>query len=270
MADVHPIEHDATRRELREIAERHGMLSYRLLADVLDVQAAARQGLVKEYRRILDEARALAGTLGLGQAGLAAERFEAGLACMTGDYRRAAERYRSVADVLQRHDGVRPEGFVAEALFAVHLGEGRLADIVDVVRARYRTMPDMWGPPLACCLAAAGEHAEARAVLTAVSRSPFDPRWRLSRSTALARAGVMLEDDTRAPILYSALLPYRDQIAGAASGFPHEPIAYTLATLAVQLGKPDDAEHHLALARDIADRCTNVTWLTRIDATLPR
>jgi hypothetical protein len=80
----------------------------------------------------------------------------------------------------------------------------------------------------------------------------------------------MLEDDTRAPILYSALLPYRDQIAGAASGFPHEPIAYTLATLALQLGKPDDAEHHLALARDIADRCTNVTWLTRIDATLPR
>ncbi len=272
VAEFHASERRWIRVQLRDVAERHGLSSYQLYAHFLDFETAAVRGDVQEARRALDAATALASKLQVTSVSAVLKHYEGGLAAMTGDYARAADIYREVSDLLRGPEPGNPrDDILAGGLFSLRLAQGRLAEIVDLVRGRYETVArEVWVCEYACCLAAAGQDAQARAVLAAGPLTPSLARYRLMGWVACARAAVMLGDEERVAAMYQVLLPFRDQIAGAALGFPFEPVAHTLGALALSLNDVDHARDHLARALGIATRCGNSLWIDLINADLAR
>ena len=84
-------------------------------------------------------------------------------------------------------------------------------------------------------------------------------------ATLRAGAVIALRRRDLAEDLYAALLPLRDQLAGAAStSLAMRPVAHTLAELAHLLGRPTAAEEYLAEAITVAERWHAPVW--RADA----
>jgi hypothetical protein len=81
---------------------------------------------------------------------------------------------------------------------------------------------------------------------------------------------VRLDDGERAAELYQLLLPFRDQIAGAAACHPLEPVAHALGAIALRSNNTETARDHLLRALELAQDCRNEVWIDRIRADLAR
>ncbi len=262
----------AIRQELSDVAERHDLLSFQLVVAHFDVQAAVTSGDVQPARRALDESIVLANKLELRWVNVVLNEYEGCLASMTGDLERAETIYRATVDLMRQSDpdSAAADITLAEALFTLRFAQGRLGEIVDVVRVAYQATPQLFAASLACCLAAAGEEAKASEVFAAGPPTPDDTHFRVSRWVIGARAALMLGDDLGAAEMYERLLPNEHRVSGADRGYPLEPVAHTLGALALNMNNTDAARRHLERALDIATRCRNATWIDRIQADLAR
>jgi DNA-binding SARP family transcriptional activator len=270
--ELDPVEYESIGVELRELAERHHVTNYLLQADLVDLRSRVVRGDVTEAARRLDEGKILASKLELTWASLILTLYDGCLASMTGNLSAAETIYGTVAEDVRRFDPLSSlaDYVVTETMLSLSLAQGRLADVVEVVRAQYEAMPWLWASAFACCLAAVGDETQARTVLAAGPLTPADRTYRLSRWVLGARAAAMVGDNDLGREMYRTLLPYQDKIAGAAKGYPLEPVAHTLGAVALMLNDVDQARHHLVRALELARGCHNDLWIARIQDDLAR
>jgi DNA-binding SARP family transcriptional activator len=265
-ADVHPLEREALRIELAELAERHDLVVFRLLAHILAVQSANVRLAWDEARAQAERARQMAIAYQVGQALVVATSIDAMHAHVAGDLVRAEELYRQAYEDQARMGGVDARSQLFLGRLTLRATEGRLPEMTDELRWLFANGVSAVGDPLALALAEQGELDEARAVLAGLPPRPIDYLWQLfltTRALAVALAG----DRDRAAELYPTLLPYRGQVAGAGTtGYVFTPVARALGHLAAVLDRPADARRHFTEAAEVARRCGSAPWLAQVDA----
>jgi hypothetical protein len=119
---------------------------------------------------------------------------------------------------------------------------------------------------VALALSEAGRPDEARtllepAVASGFTDAPHDLTW-LSVACIYAHVAAGLEDPAVAAVLYRALEPFSEQVAFPAFGV-WGPVGLYLGSLAIVLGDPAGAEHHLQQAARIAIRAGAPIWEAR-------
>ena len=119
---------------------------------------------------------------------------------------------------------------------------------------------------LALALVEAGRREEARrlleqAVASSFPDTPHDITW-LTVACIYAHVAAGLEDPAAAAVLYRALEPFSEQVAFPAFGV-WGPVGLYLGSLALVLGDPAGAEHHLQQAARIAIRAGAPIWEAR-------
>jgi hypothetical protein len=119
---------------------------------------------------------------------------------------------------------------------------------------------------LALALVEAGRREEARrlleqAIASSFPDTPHDIAW-LTVACIYAHVAASLEDPAAAAVLYRALDPFGEQVAFPAFGV-WGPVGLYLGSLALVLGDPAGAEHHLQQAARIAMRAGAPIWEAR-------
>jgi tetratricopeptide (TPR) repeat protein len=157
--------------------------------------------------------------------------------------------------------------FTAILMLAARIAQGRLTEIVDAVRsfaAEYTDFP-IWRAGLAFVLAQIGEIAEASEVIEGLlaSGDPFskDYMWLLGHwylGSALSIAGAR----DAAEQAYRELLPFSSRLA-ANNTITLGTISSLLGSLAVRLGRGEDAHRHFEDALEIENRIGAVMWRPR-------
>ncbi len=271
LADVTPHDWDRVVTELGEVAERHRLVVFELLAHVLQVRSACvRLDLDAAHRHHVVAAR-MARTYQLRQAIVVTTAIAAMLAHLGGDLDAAEERYREAHTLQVRADAVDADEQLVFALITVRYTQGRLGELVDQLQHLYASRVPAAGDALALALIELGRRAEAVEVLTR-PRAPIavDFLWLIFmtiRGLAVAEVG----DAATAAGVYAELLPYAGQVAGGGtSGFVLTPVARALGRLAHALGRTDDARGHFEQARAVARRCGSAPWLAQVDADVAR
>ena len=131
---------------------------------------------------------------------------------------------------------------------------GELLDLVFQVHDLYPTLRQSAAAIEAALLAELGLGQECQAVLQLAEPSalPRDPFWTFA-AQCLARAYWRIGDAPRAEELGRLMLPYADHFAGIAT-IGLGPLRVGLALCAATTGRYDEAEAHLDIAAEIADR----------------
>ena len=242
LADVTPAEWDRVVAELSEVAERHRLVVFELLAHVLQVRSACVRLDLEAAHRHLAIATRMARTYQLRQAIVVTTAIRAMLAHLAGDLDRAETSYRE-AHVLQlRADAVDADEQFLLALITLRCTAGRLGELVDQLRHLYEAGVAASGDALALALIELGRREEAAEVV-AHPRPPLavDFLWLIfttMRGLAVAEVG----DSAMAEAVYAELLPYAEQVAGGGtSGFVLTPVGRALGHLARSLGRVDAA-----------------------------
>jgi hypothetical protein len=163
-----------------------------------------------------------------------------------------------------------PDSFVwyAPQLFMARMAQGRLGEIVDLVRQETANNPGIpiWMAALAMALVRAGEREEAAATVNALMADgsdpfPYDLVW-LQGQSLLAEAVAVVGTPEQAARQYEVLAPYADRIPCIGNVTGHS-IELDLATLAARVGRRDDAERHFAAADAAHVRVDAPVWLAR-------
>ena len=266
LADVHPAAWDRVVAELSEVAERHRLVVFELLAHVLQVRSACVRLDLEAAHRHLAIATRMARTYQLRQAIVVTTAIRAMLAHSAGDLDRAETWYRD-AHVLQlRADAVDADEQFLLALITLRCTAGRLGELVDQLRHLYEVRVAAAGDAFALALIELGRREEAAEVV-AHPRPPIavDFLWLIfmtMRGLAVAEVG----DSATAEAVYAELLPYAEQVAGGGtSGFVLTPVGRALGHLARSLGRVDAARSHFEQARAVAQRCGSAPWLAQVD-----
>lgn len=194
--------------------------------------------------------------------------LQAGWALFEGDLARANElsmRSREVGERAQAREG--------EAAFVLEHSEicrqqARPRDAEELLAKAAREFA--WYPMFRCVLARhyyeTDRVGESRAmfedlVSTDAVNLPFDNEW-LYGASVLAEVCFLVSDQRRAPILYDALLPYREHLAVAPGELIAGSVAHPLGLLASTMEKWDQAEEHFKLALDVNQRIQARLWHT--------
>jgi DNA-binding SARP family transcriptional activator len=258
--DEDPPRRAALADEIDRIATEHHLTAYGWRARYIAATAAAARGDVAGLRdhvdRGLDTARRyqMAEPLAVGCCARAM------LAHVAGRFDEAERGYADAAARLAASGSPHAGGFEALATLTIRASQGRLAEYAPAATA----LVEAYGPSAvdvaAAAVAAAGDHEPARSLLA--DAPPLRPDFYFSVFATL-RAGAVtaLRRRDLAEELYVALLPRRDQLAGAAStSLAMRPVAHTLADLARLLDRPAVAAEHLAEAVAVADRWGAPVW----------
>jgi tetratricopeptide (TPR) repeat protein len=264
LPDLHPAQWDELRRQLHAVADGNDLIVFGLLAELLDLRAAGARLDLPRWRAHLDNVRAVARRYELRQALVVSIILDGLYAHLTGELERAEAAYFEAYAAQRRVNGVDADGQLLLALATIRLSQGRLSELTDRLAeatVRFPAAADAYG----LALAGLGRMDEARRALRNPPKIYADYLWQIwTTIRALAVAAVGERD--RAPELYAALLPYADQVAGAASsGFVLTPVARALGQLAALLDRPDGALAHFRQAGDVARRCGNSAWLAQIE-----
>jgi tetratricopeptide (TPR) repeat protein len=266
--DLHPVEREAIRLELEQLCAEHDLPVFHALRDVLGVNAAWVRLDLDEARRYTDAAAAVARRFQLRQGEFIATVLRATLEHASGDLDRAERLYEREFEEQRGVGTVDAEGAMLLAIATLRFTQGRLAELVDELRRVSETAVPAMGHVLALALAESGDLAGARRALDQAPTLERDNIW-LLLTTIRALTVAILGDADEAGALYDALVPYDDQIAGAASnGFVLTPVARALGRLAMLLGRPQDARRHFEQARAVAQKCGSLPWLRQANADL--
>jgi tetratricopeptide (TPR) repeat protein len=196
-----------------QLAERIGQPFYRWHVASLHGMRALIQGRPAEAERIVDEALEIGR---LGQSGY----------------------------VRYMHDEAQ--------ILAIRWTQGRMAEVRDLVRTHGARHPEIARWRDALLPAEIGDEAAARAEIERHARRGFadlprDGLWILLMC-ALAQDAVLIEDEQRAALLYEQLSPYADRTAVSISTLAFGPVSMRLASIAVVLGRWEEAERHFETA----------------------
>ncbi|GAA5162917.1 hypothetical protein GCM10023214_30450 [Amycolatopsis dongchuanensis] len=235
--------------ELLELAIRHGMVTFEVLARLVLVQAhAALAGfaVADEHAAVADR---LAADYRLPLVAPFTRWYRALRTAVAGEPAEAAYRDAAAGLAGTEMSGV-DNGIGAFALLCHRISQGRLPE--DGEFGGYTP----WCRPLV--LLGAGREDEARAALAAVPPSPRDLLYE-ARTCLHAVAAVELGGELST--LYEELLPAAAELAGAGSGMlTLRPVAHYLGDLATALGRPDEAAAHYRQAAAVAARAGAPHW----------
>jgi hypothetical protein len=259
---------EAVAIELRDLAERHGLVSYQWMAEQMLGNCAAATNRPADLRASVARQGVLARTYYLAEPFAINLAARAALAHVEGDFAAAQALYDECCDHMRRQGSLHSDAFHFLATATLLVSQGRVGEFVEMGRMIRELAGPVADDAIALALAAAGRTAEARAV--AVGRHPLRPDYFHSTfATLRALAIVALGRADLAPPVIDALLPVREQLAGIAStSLALRPVAQTLGELYRLLGRPDEATAHFRLAADVATRWGSPHWLAEAKSAL--
>ena len=217
----------------------------------------------------------LARHLGIPRYGWLPEIWLAMRALLDGDPDDALEHAAAAEAIGRRARSFNAELMAFTVRLQAHLDRGTAAEYADDVKALLARagpdLPAMYYAAPARFLLAAGDAAQARAVLRHLKAGPArgrpkDAEW-LECHWAMADLAISLHDRAAAALLAAELVPYEklwavDGIGGAVFGT----VAEQLGKLAAFLGRPDEAGRYLAVARDRYEQAGTPALLARVGA----
>ncbi|MFB9178767.1 BTAD domain-containing putative transcriptional regulator [Dactylosporangium sucinum] len=247
-------------RELRDLAEEHGLVAYHWLAEQIIGNSAAALNRPAEVRASVERQLETARTYRLREAYAVGLSAQAALAHIAGDLAGAERYYDEAHDHMRRQGSLHADGFHFLARSTLLITQGRFAEHLEPTRHVQRALGPIADDALALALTAAGRLDEARTI--PIGRHPIRPDYFESAFyTIRALAVVALGRADLAPAVIEALAPVREQLAGYSStAIALRPVALTLAELYRLLGRTGEAAEHLTLAVEVARRWDAPHW----------
>ncbi|MER7443734.1 BTAD domain-containing putative transcriptional regulator [Micromonospora avicenniae] len=247
--------------ELRDLADEHGLVAYRWLAEQVIGQAAAALNEPTEVRASVARQGEMARTYQLNEAWAIHLTSRAGLAHVAGDFVAAQRYYGDAAAEMRRQGSLHGDSIDYFAGATLLLSQGRLGEHLEATRRAREMFGPMVDDLLALALIESGRADEARAM--PVGEHTYRPDYvRSLLLTVRALAVVALDRRDLAQPLIDDLLPVRDQLAGfCTTNFVVRPVALTLGELFRLLGRTEEATRHFTLAATVARRWGAPHWL---------
>ncbi|MEU1518981.1 BTAD domain-containing putative transcriptional regulator [Streptomyces sp. NPDC005811] len=247
-------------RELAVLAKAGDMPEYAWIAEYTGARVAAVRNDLPAVNRHLDLADELARSHELAGTNALGLLRHPMLAMAEGRFQESEQALLKAVDVLREQGMVNLEGLVALALGCMRQQQGRLADIAPAVLAVYQQIRPAYEALPVLALLAVGDGEGAREAYAA--RIPLKRDFSFSiQATLRAVAVVALNDRAEAAELYPMLLPFRDEVAGAATlSIALRPVAQSLGELAVLLGHGHEAREHFKRAERVADQWNARHW----------
>jgi DNA-binding SARP family transcriptional activator len=158
----------------------------------------------------------------------------------------------------------------APQLFVARVSQGRLAEVLDLIRQVTSDTPGVpaWRAALAMACAQLGEREEAVSIVDGLMTDPStafpdNVAWLLGHSI-LAEAVATVGTAEQAASEYPLLAPYAERVP-CLGNIARPAIALSLAMLAVRAGWPGRAEQHFADAHEQHHRLGAVIWQARTE-----
>ncbi|MEV6927235.1 BTAD domain-containing putative transcriptional regulator [Dactylosporangium sp. NPDC051485] len=270
-----PFDRDVARREavgteLRELAERHGLVTYRWMAEQILGNCAAATNRPARLRASLDRQSSVARTYHLAESFAINLAGRAALAHIEGDFAAAQALYDDGREHMRRQGSLHADGFYFLATATLLISQGRAADYLEPARQAREAQGAIADDGYALALADAGRTAEARSIR--IGAHPIRPDYFESAFYTLRALAVVAlgRADLAQPVI-DALLPVREQLAGwSSTAIVMQPVALTLGRLYRLLGREEAATEHFELAADVAARWNAPHWLAAAKAALER
>lgn len=233
--------------ELRELARAHDLPAYRWICEHLDGMTAAALNDPETVRRRTADGLALARRYRMLWAQGLGAASSAMLAAVAGRFDAAEALYAEADGLLQRVGAHHATGLRTLGLSTVRLAQGRVTEVERMIRAVYDQAGPSVGVLLALVLTRLGRSDEASEV-----RFPAEPVTDHLYGIELdyrSQLAVLHDDHATAAALIERMLPFRDQLAGAAgTAYASRPVAHALGDLHRLLGEDRSAAEHYALA----------------------
>ncbi|WP_444543413.1 ATP-binding protein, partial [Micromonospora parathelypteridis] len=254
--------------ELRALADKHGLVTYRWLAEQVLGQAAAALNEPDEVRVSVARQGTLAQAYQLHEAQAIHLSSLGALAHIGGDFGAARRHYDEVAEQMRRQGSLHAEAFHYFAVASLLISQRRFAEHLEPTRLAGELLGPIADDLLALALIESGRVDEARAM--PIGRHTYRPDY-FQSSLLTVRAMVVValgRRDLARPVI-DALLPVRDQLAGfCTTAIALRPVALTLGELFRLLGDTEQAARHFTLAARVARRWESPHWLAEATAAL--
>ena len=258
------------RKELAALAEadsRPGFVAYRWYVEHVAASIAATRLDIPTMHRHVVASLDLARSYQLGEPHDVALSGLGTHAHITGDLDAAERIYREVGEHMRRKRSLHVD-YLAVALYTVRTSQGRLPELLPLLYQLQETRRPVVAEPLALALVAAGRPDEARRVRgtpTPLRRDYFSAMWATIRSMVISALDLPGEADE----LIEFFEPIVDQLAGAATtSVAMRPVAHSLGSLSLLLGRERDAADYFAHAVTVAERASSPHWADHARAAL--
>ena len=238
--------------ELARAAAANAMPAYGWYAEYFSASVLAIQGEVAALRAALGRLQVIAQRYRMTEPQAVNGFFEAFLAHIGGRFADAEADYARATALMARNDPQYAVGAQLLGLVTVRISEGRAGELLELLHDAHAQFGPLAADPYAAALVAAGRLDEVPAVRAGLP--PLRPDFLYTLyATFRAMAVVALGETGEAETLLSALLPMRDQLAGANTlALVMRPVAHTLGDLCQLLGRHQEAEQHFAHAEAVA------------------
>ncbi|GAA4259138.1 BTAD domain-containing putative transcriptional regulator [Dactylosporangium darangshiense] len=254
--------------ELRELAERHGLVAYLWMAEQIAGNCAAATDRPADVRAAIARQTALARTYHLAEAFAINLAGRAALAHIAGDFGDSQALYDECREHLRRQGSFHADSFHFMASVTLAISQGRAGEFAETARVSREYLGPVSDDVLALMLAASGQLDAARAVPIGqfpIRRDYFESALYTVRALAILALGRV---DLAQPVI-DALMPVREQLAGFSStSIVMQPVALTLGELFRLQERPEEATEHFQLAADVATRWNAPHWLAAAKAAL--
>jgi hypothetical protein len=246
--------------QIARIGAEHNLVANRWRGEYIAATTAAARGDPAALSQHINRALQLAVTHEMAEPRAVGLCSQAMLAHIAGRFDDAERRYAEASTRLQSHGSPHAVGFGVLATITIRASQHRLAEFAPAAADLHAQYGPIAVDAAAAAFATAGRHAEARDLLG--DPPPLRPDYYFSIfATLRAIAAVAIGHRDLAEELYAALLPVRDQLAGAAStSLAMQPIALTLGELAQLLGRTAAAAEHLGAAVQVAQAWQAPVW----------
>ncbi|MEU4473476.1 BTAD domain-containing putative transcriptional regulator [Micromonospora sp. NPDC023888] len=254
--------------ELRDLADEHGLVIYRWVAEQVLAHCAAALTEPAEVRAALARQGWLAETYQLNEGQVIYLCGRGALAHIAGDFVAARRHYDEVAVQMRRQGSLHAEAFHYFSVGTLLISQGRFGEHLEATRRVRRSLGPIVDDLLALALIESGRVDEARAM--PIGRHTYRPDY--FESALLSVRGMVIvalgRRDLAQPVI-DALLPVRDQLAGfSTTAAVVRPVALTLGELFRLLGRTEEAARHFTLAAGVARRWESPHWLAEATAAL--
>ncbi|MFI0368271.1 BTAD domain-containing putative transcriptional regulator [Actinomadura sp. 1N219] len=260
--------------ELLDLATRHDLGAYRVLAHLQVQQAAVAELDQTAAHRHLEEGRQLADQYGLpllAEIGFWEAELIHAFRAPLDEAERTYERLNGTIGRIRIWSSERGMGVLGP--FCVRLVQGRAGEMIDEAAWLHRQWSHVGATAdlHALALVGAGRTAEARRVVAGAGPVRPDYFFDLTMPVRGLRA-IALGDRDLAEDVYAALLPYAGQFSGGATSVATVgPIAQLLGDLALFLERPAEvAAGHYRQAAEVAGRAAIAHWVEEANASLGR
>ncbi|MEU8328974.1 BTAD domain-containing putative transcriptional regulator [Micromonospora sp. NPDC048839] len=254
--------------ELRDLADEHGLVIYRWVAEQVLAHCAAALTEPAEVRAAIARQGWLAETYQLNEGQVIYLCGRGALAHIAGDFVAARRHYDEVAAQMRRQGSLHAEAFHYFSVGTLLISQGRFGEHLEATRRIRRSLGPIVDDLLALALIESGRVDEARAM--PVGRHTYRPDY--FESALLSVRGMVIvalgRRDLAQPVI-DALLPVRDQLAGfSTTAAVLRPVALTLGELFRLVGRTEEAARHFTLAAGVARRWESPHWLAEATAAL--